>query len=420
MSKRQATIEPSAEVAEILGKEVDTSIMAPVDYGDPNFDFLKNLEAIGDPIEQETPGEPVKAPTKPVEPLEDPAPDKAKETPAEPEKGAPDAEEYLIEEKFFGDEPDNPEPEVKTDADFDKETEDMTKGMSVDAGKRFKELRAELKETKKKVSELVAPNEVAAKDAALKEKEAEIESLRKTVDELSSVSPRLRMEASEAYKTAVLAPVVKIFEQVDEMAASYEIEPENLKNILKAPDRKSQNELIAEHLRHFSELDRQDFYGMIREFNGLRDKRAEMLSKAGEEVEKLDAARQKEQEQAIEEHKKVVQELQSGLWSKYKDKIPGLLDDKGDETEDFKKLYAEAKRIDFSKARGKDQAFAAFAGTLFPFVAKQLVAANRKIAELEGGLKKSVNGKPAASQSVTSDSSSTPSANSFMDGLMIL
>ncbi len=359
---------------------MDTSIMAPVDYGDPNFDFLKNLEAIGDPIEQETPGEPVKAPTKPVEPLEDPAPDKAKETPAEPEKGAPDAEEYLIEEKFFGDEPDNPEPEVKTDADFDKETEDMTKGMSVDAGKRL--------ETKKKVSELVAPNEVAAKDAALKEKEAEIESLRKTVDELSSVSPRLRMEASEAYKTAVLAPVVKIFEQVDEMAASYEIEPENLKNILKAPDRKSQNELIAEHLRHFSELDRQDFYGMIREFNGLRDKRAEMLSKAGEEVEKLDAARQKEQEQAIEEHKKVVQELQSGLWSKYKDKIPGLLDDKGDETEDFKKLYAEAKRIDFSKARGKDQAFAAFAGTLFPFVAKQLVAANRKIAELEGGLKK--------------------------------
>lgn len=306
--------------------------------------------------------------------------------------GDPEAKEeakepaFEIEEEFFTDE-DGEQPEAKKEeakdgfdeAKFDAETAAVLKALEEKGhpGDIYKKVREELKQAKQSTISPEVQQEI--EDLKLKAKEAE--GLRQRIDELSNQSAKLKVENSDEYAREVLRPAESIFEKAEELAAQYEGDAEVIKNIIRQRDRKVQNELIAEQLKDMSDFDRNEVYRMVQDFGKLVEKREMMLEDAEKSVERFEAQRIERENQAREEQRKNVQSLQKEIWSKYEDKIPGLLDESGKPTDELKSLMAKSMSIDFGKAKSRDQAYASFAGVLLPYLVKQMNAKEAELAE---------------------------------------
>ena len=267
---------------------------------------------------------------------------------------------------------------------FNKETEEMSKGMDAKAGDKFRALRQELKDYKQKQVEVKVPADVEAKIKELELKAAEAEGLRQQVEELSSVSAKVKVESSQEYKKKVLEPAVAILQESEKIAAAHEVDAEVVQDIVREQDRELQIELINAHLSGLNELEKQDLYRMIYEYRNLGKLRQDMLDNASTKLSQMEAEQIEQQQRQSEEEKKAVQQIQSSIWDKYKTVIPGFTNEDGESTEDWTKLRNRALSIDFNKAAGKDKAYAAFAGVALPHVIKELNNAKKMLQELTG------------------------------------
>lgn len=314
-------------------------------------------------------------------PVDDPFPSGDK-----PQESAPKADDSpTIEEadEFFNDEPKEKEGEFNEDS-FDKQTEELAQGMDQKASDKFKQLRQELKEFKQKQKEVVVPEDVQTKLQELELKAAEAEGLRQQVEELASVSAKVKVESSKEYKEKVLNPAIEILQEADQIAEAYQIDSEVIQAIIREQDKEIQAKLIQSHLSELNEVEKQDVYRMIYEYKGLGKIRQEMLDKAEEKISQIEAQQIAEQQKQIEEEKKAVQSIQANIWDKYKQVIPGFVDENGEPTEEWTKLRNRSLAIDFNKAAGKDKAYAAFAGVALPHVIKELNNAKKLLQEYSG------------------------------------
>ena len=291
----------------------------------------------------------------------------------------------LIEEAddFLGLSEEEKSTEFNEDS-FNKETEEMSKGMDAKAGDKFRALRQELKDYKQKQVEVKVPADVETKIKELELKAAEAEGLRQQVEELSSVSAKVKVESSQEYKKKVLEPAVAILQESEKIAAAHEVDAEIVQDIVREQDRELQIELINAHLSGLNELEKQDLYRMIYEYRNLGKLRQDMLENASVKLSQIEAEQIEQQQRQSEEEKKAVQQIQSSIWDKYKTVIPGFTNENGESTEDWTKLRNRALSIDFNKAAGKDKAYAAFAGVALPHVIKELNNAKKMLQELTG------------------------------------
>jgi hypothetical protein len=378
-------------------------------------DFGKSQE-IKIPVTKGEKEEPKKAPENVTQKQEEKTPEK---------KESVKEEDPIIDEDFFGGAKEEKEPEKKEEQKsdsfdekaFDAETEEQSKGLDEKAGSKFKALRAELKELKSKAGETVLPEETKKELETLRIKSEEVDGLKKRIEELASTSAKTKVEQSDDYRLEVVKPAALLFDRADELSKNYELEPEILQAIIKEGDRKKQNQLIAEHLKDFSDFDQNEAYRIIQDFRGLVAKRELMLSEAETLLEKQEIRKIEEQNKFLEEQKTSVQKIQKEIWGKYKEVIPGLIED-GTETDVLRELRSKSMSIDFSTARAKDQAFAAFAGTVLPHIVKQLNAAKRELAERDKSEKKEVSSRPKLGESLSASGSGDEiRGSSFMERL---
>lgn len=275
-------------------------------------------------------------------------------------------------------------PDGFSEESFDKETEELSKGMDAKAGLKFKALRQELKEYKQKQVEVKVPDDVAVKLQELELKAAEAEGLRQQVEELSNVSAKVKVESSREYKQRVLEPAVTILQESAKIAEAHDVDPEIVQDIIREQDREMQIDLINANLSNLNELEKQDLYRMIYEYRNLGKIRQEMLDNAEQKLSQIEAEQIQQQQLQLEEDKKAVQQIQSSIWDKYKTVIPGFTNEDGEPTEEWTKLRNRSLAIDFNKAAGKDKAYAAFAGVALPHVIKELNNAKKMLQELTG------------------------------------
>jgi len=324
-------------------------------------------------------------------------------------------EEDIIKEEFFSDTPDTDstsDGKVKAfdESDFDKQTEEAVVGMEAKAGDKFRELRAELKEAKKQV---ISPD-VTAKLQELELKAQEAEGLRERLEEISGQSAKLKVEASDEYNNSIVKPAMEIFKKADDLAALYDIDPSAFKDIIRERDRKVQNQMIAEHLGDLSDFDRSEAYRMVQDFSSLMTSREKMLSNADKEIERQQVQRIEADKAFLAEQKKAVQVIQKDIWEKYKDKIPGFLED-GKETSEYKKLMAKSLSIDFSQSKARDQAYASFAGVALPHAMKELHAMRKRLSAYEKDDEKSVKSTPKPSSSLSATPHTERLEGSFVE-----
>lgn len=374
----------SKETLEMMSGQniADPSEGGLLDALDRHFDG--EPEPKQEPVKQEpAKEEPVKK--EPVK--EEPA--KQEPTKEEPSKGEPKVEEKKaevpkieIEEEFTIDGDDKSPEDGSESFDekvFDQETEKLAEGLEAKAGDKFKALRAELKEAKQKT---LTP-EVQKRIDELELKASEADGLRKRIEELSNVSAKTRMESTPEFAEQVKKPADGLFADVKKMAERYEGDPQFLWKLVTLQDHDEQAKAFEEHLSDFSDFDKVEVRTMIKSWNNILDKRDELLDSAQKYIDGLDARQAEEAQKVLDENRRNVQAIQKDIWTKYKDVIPGFVDENGKETQAFKDLMNKSMAVDFTRANARNQAFAAFSGTILKHLVEEMNKMAQRLAEYE-------------------------------------
>lgn len=351
-----------------------------------------------------------------VEPKEEVKPD-TEETKAEPE--IEEKTEDIMDEDFF---PSEEKEEEKTeedtkdfdDKDFDEKTEALTEGMETKPGEKFKELRSELKELKKAALEVVIPEDTTKEITDLKLKIQEQEGLQARFDEMAGKSAKLQVESSAAYDREIMKPAGKLFQKADELAAAYEIDPSAIRAIIKEDDVAKRDAMVEEFLEKVPPYNQATIINQSEQYSSILQKREEMLSDADATISKGQADDIASEQKVLDEQRQVTQTIQSDIFDKYKDRIPGFMED-GKETETFKSLKAKGLSIDFGKARARDQALAAFSGTVLPHAMKQIAKLESELRAYRDEDASARKGATSSGGSVKASSSEKAEPAGFMD-----
>ena len=356
----------------------------------------------------------------------------------------------IMDEDFFPPE-EKEEKEEKTD-DFDdkafeEQTDALTKGMEAKPGEKFKELRNELKEFKKKALESVVPEDTVKEIAALKLQIQEQEGLQARFDEMAGKSAKLQVESSKAYESGITKPAKALFEKADALAEAYQIDPSHVRAIIKESDVAKRDAMVEEflsdvpaynqarvihHSEEFSSLlqKREDMFSaspllivasasesMSSRFSSLLQKREDMLSDADATISKGLAENIVSEQKALDEQRQVVQTIQGDIFEKYKDKIPGFMED-GQETAAFKQLKGKGLSIDFGKARARDQALAAFSGVVLPHAMQEISKLQKELSAYRDEDASAKKGSTSSGNSVKPSSVKREESVGFMDNFL--
>jgi hypothetical protein len=392
--------------------EENTNELPPENYGDPNHDVMAAMDAFFDGPQAGLEPTPV-APDVTPDPVAA-VPDAPVDVKDEPEDTTP-----VIEEEFFSDAPETPtetkEP-VKEGAfneeAFDKQTEEEVKGMEAKAGEKFRALKAELKAAKQST---VTP-EVQAKLQELELKTAEIDGLKAKLTEVSSQSAKLKVESEDVYQREVVQPAAAIFTQADQLSERLQLDPQILRQIIKERDPVVQEELMSTHFGEASLVIQSKVLSFGEKFGDLIEKREQMMANAESELERQKVQRIESERKLLADQRASVQTLQKSIWDKYKEVIPGFVDEDG-ETPKFKELVAKGLAIDFSRAKANDMAFAAFAGSALPHAMKELVSLKKRLAVYEKEDVKSVRTSAKAGGSVQATKPDGNKPKDFMEAM---
>jgi hypothetical protein len=332
------------------------------------------------------------------------------------EKPAEESDDIpVIESDFFTEEEETPE-ESKNESNFDPDsydaqTQKMVKAMEEKGhpGDAFAEVRAELKKAKEALLKQQPSEDIQSELKELRSKAEQYEGLKQRLDEVSAESAQLKVQNSPEYEREVLAPVSKILERAEQIAEVYEVESAVLKDIVRNPDIKQRDQMLKEYAETLGPVGSGEIGRLASEFSSYRDKREQMLENAEAELERLQVQELKANELALKAHNEQVQALQKNMWESNKELIPGFVQENGEVTETYTKMMSKGLSIDFSKARAKDQAFAAFAGTVLPHMAKELAILKKELAEYKQSEETTKRSSPTPSSSVKQTQSSSDS-----------
>ena len=404
----ETTEKTSEEIMTGGQKWADPNIGGINDAFDKLFDKQVDSSASSAPTEKESTPAPTKTQEKETKPSSDAVEDKKEAK----EEGIKFDDDFLEEEAP----PVKEKTEEKVGFDekvFDKETEEAVQGMDAKAGDKFKALRNELKEAKQNVT----TPEIQQKINDLELKASEAEGLRQQINELSNQSAKIKVETSEEFRREIRKPVDDLYEKSEELANLYEGDPQVLWSIIAEGDRKKQNELIKEHLSEFSDFDKSEVYRISQDLTRLLGKRQEMLQDAEKYIQKIESDRVMQTEKMLEENKKVYQTHLRSLWDKYKETIPGLIEEDGKETEALKSMRNKTMSLDFSRAGTRDMALASFSGVMVKHLAGEINNLRARLREYEAGDEKAIKTRANTGNSINSSqaSQSTSDNRSFVE-----
>lgn len=357
--------------------------------------IIDRLGAVDD-LFAEPPAPDPSNPTPPADPSNDPA----SPLPSDSEKD--DMASFLGKE----DAPTAPDASsVKPDEADDK----VPDGMTEKAGQRWKELKSEIKDWKRKFEEAStsqAPPEAVNK---LKAAEAEAAALREKLESYERELTGVKLEATEEYQKRVIQPLDTVRATVEDLADTYELDIEALNSAVVEDNRKERVKKLARLAEPMLEPDRLKLYRTAEEFDAIVNTKTSLEENAAETLQRFDRERADTQRRHSVEELRKQKEAADQMWELMSRKLPFLADEAT-----AKAIRAEADTVDFSSADSGLRAYGAYAGAALPRLSKALREKDVRIAELERQIGAFKGAAPTAGGSAPT---SGPKPGSFLDAI---
>lgn len=374
----------------------DDPTITPTPDANPQGTIIDRLSAVDDLFADPTP-----AAADPVNP-----------TPADPVNPSPASNDPVNSEKddmaSFLEKDTTPaasDPAVKSVEEDDK----IPEGMAEKAGSRWKELKSEIKEWKRKYEEATTSQIPPEEITKLKNAEAEVASLREKLETYEKEITGVKLEATEEYQKRVTQPLDTVRATVEDLADTYELDIEALNSAVVEDNRKERVKKLAQLAETMLEPDRLKLYRAAEDFDKIVDTKVSLEENAAEtlkrfEIERADAQRR----QSVEELRKQ-KEAADQMWELMSRKLPFLADESV-----AKAIRAEADTVDFNSADPGLRAYGAYAGAALPRLSKALREKDVRIAELERQIGAFKGAAPTAGGSAPA---SGPKPGTFLDAI---
>lgn len=309
--------------------------------------------------------------------------------PTEPEKPKVEAEEPAkspIEEieEIKGDETEFRLPIEEEEADPAEapakegdDAEDKTP-----AGRRFAELKNELKEHKRQLAERDA--KLAQYESKTKESEgvtSELEALRQKVSDYEAEFSVVKLEKTEAFQQHVAAPLKEIFTASDKIAERYNIDPDQLAVAMEIADEDQRESALLE-LTSGIEVTPGDQYKMRALADKLQpviEKRKDLYANADQALAQLNARREQEASADAAAKAEERRKTTAKVVERITEKLPFVKDIPGVNFDNVAKAVGD---LDFNALPVHEKAYAQIAGALLPKFVKDRVAMQNQIDSL--------------------------------------
>lgn len=354
--------------------------------------------------------------------------EKALSRPAETEETSQNqeikAEEPKEEPKEETKEEPTKEPEAEVqDSEEEKDpieqlTEDIGDDWTPKAAKRFKELKAELKNNRSEADTL--RQTVREQEAKLKEMSGLVEN--KDIDELQSRLSEYENEKmmsdltdTQAYREAVTDPMNDILEKAETLMSSYEVDTDSLIDVLLEVDQEAQDQMLTEMLEGVSDRDRARMYRLAEDIVPLMSRSEELMGNAEAALQEATLLAEQTRNNELAEQAKHRANVTKNVVQRVAEKLPFL---NGLEEVNLEEIQSKVSEADPSVIHPVDFAYNAVASQLLPTMVKQYVGARKEIDALMDKLSEYEEAEPTMSGTPSTDSTGARSKDlSFEDAI---
>jgi hypothetical protein len=264
--------------------------------------------------------------------------------------------------------------------------------MTKAAGERFKELRAEVKEFKTKLSTEAQAR--AAAEARVKELEAATGQSEETTKKLADYEMELsiaRLEATAPYKSAVTQPLSEIAGTAETIATKYGIDANKLLDAIAISDTAEQDEAFDDLLSGVNERDKLKIYAAAEKLPAIVAERERLHQNRDAAIAELDARKTAEAEAAALENAKARKAAADLVATRVAAKLPFL---KG-ESFNLDAAKSAVVETDFDSQDVTTKAYNAMSGKLVPQMAKHIMAIMQELETVTDELSKYKKSAPA-------------------------
>jgi hypothetical protein len=309
------------------------------------------------------------------------------------------------------------EPTLPIDEEVAEQTnEDQEDGIGGKAGRRFKQIKTELKQANTELSHLRQELEERSRLVEeLQSRTKENEEVEQTIAQYEQALAITKLESTKAYQNEIQAPMVQIVETADAIASKYGIDSDELIEALSYSDRDQQDNALENLLEGVKERDKLAIYALAEQVP-LIVARKQLLSEnaaaALAELEQIDAESAKQQHAKSHELRhQAAQQVHDKLVSK----VPFL---KTIEDLDFTNVTKRAGDTDFDGLDLHNKVYSKIAGDVFPKIVREFASLR---SELEDALDELESFKKASPKTGSGSASNTGQAprmsGSFVDAI---
>jgi hypothetical protein len=368
----EAAVETAPEAAPEVAVEAtpDTVVESLPDAGNEPASFSDALEQALEKMGAEAPEpEPEVAP--------EPEPEPEAETAPEPEAAEKTTEEAEV-------------------APLDQLSEDVGDDWTPKAASRFKQLKAELKnssseletlrqksvEHEARIKELSAINE-ADDPKALQEKLAQYEQEKMFTN----------LEETEAYKQRVTKPLRELLDSTEAVAEKYGIDAEALVDAVALTDEAEQDKALEGLLELATDRDKSRIYRVIENIEPLMAVRKAMHDNVEQAVAEAKEADEQKQKQKLATQYKVREQVATEVGDRVSEKLPFL---KAVEGFDMSAAKEAAVNSDPTTIHPVDHAYNTIASQILPTVVREYASMRKEIEVLTDRLAEFEGAEPTA------------------------
>ena len=349
---------------------------------------------------EEPPKEPVKPSVKkPAAPAEVPDVDKFTTL-----------DESEEEEEVDDTPPGDLEEGEEEDVDDDGEIPEAVKKQGEKAITTWGELKTakrEAERTAKALDAKVKDLEARLEKSGSGNADAELTALRERVAEQERVIAATKVEASEEYRKAVTEPLDAYGKQVTDLVD----DPDKVTKIFDAFAAKTAKErvmLLTEATEDLPELVRMEVYDISKKVAATFAQEQLIKDKAIEaraEIEKNELTRAAKETASEKEDRLAAAER---IWKNTQKGLPFMLTEEGELRPEFAAVAVKGKEVAITEASVGTQVFAGFAVQLVPLLAKEVVAKDKAIADLQTQIDRLTGASPKKKQGSVSPPANSP------------
>jgi len=294
--------------------------------------------------------------------------------------------------------------------------EEQEDGLGGKAGRRFKQIKNELKQANTELSQVRQQLEERERLVQeLQSRTKETEEVEQTIAQYEQALAITKLEATRAYQNEVQTPMVRIVETADEIAAKYDIDSDELIEVLSYSDRDKQDDALDNLLQGVKERDKLAIYALAEQVPLIVARKQLLADNAAEalaELEQIDSENSKlELAKAHERRHQAAQQVHDKLISK----VPFL---KTIEDLDFTNVTKRAGDTDFDGLDLHNKVYSKIAGDMLPKIVREFASLRSELEEALDELESFKKSRPTAgSGSASSTGQTTRASGSFVDAI---